>query len=157
MINRQAILSFHRHEGHGGLGAAFFPRNFFPFGAGALLCLSLFSGCNRSANQLPVMPPATFPLTRDYIGYGVVNVSFTHFFNEPGSGGISRGYLRRGTVARIIERRQALIRGRAESWVFVEGNYQGSASLSQGWIQEADIDVYENESRAITASRALTQ
>ena len=122
-----------------------------------LVFLTFFSGCNRSVNQLPVLPPVTHPLAREYIGYGVVNVSFTHFFDAPGTGGVSKGYLRRGTVVRIIERRPVTLGGNQVLWVFVEGNYQGTSSVSQGWLQEEDLDVYENESRAMTASRAIPQ
>ena len=109
--------------------------------------------------ELPVMPPVTHPLIREYIGYGVVNVSFTHLLSEPDAGGASRGYLRRGTVVRIIERRPLTNRENLESWVFVEGNYQGSSSVqgSQGWLLETTLEVFDNESRAMTASRILNQ
>ena len=126
-----------------------------------LFLFSVFSGCHRSSQELPVMPPATHPLAREYLGYGVVNISFTHLLDEPGPGGISRGYLRRGTVVRIIARRQVIIRGKPESWVLAEGNYQGSTGTrgagasSQGWLQESTLDVYDNESRAKTASKAM--
>ena len=111
------------------------------------------------------MPPDTHPLVREYIGYGVVNVSFTHLFNEPGPGGVSRGYLRRGTVVRIVERRSVPVRGNSESWVLVEGNYRGTsavpgagteAGLSRGWLQETTLDIYDREPRADTASKAMS-
>ena len=111
----------------------------------SLLLFSVFAGCRRSSEDLPVVPPATHPLARQYIGYGVVNVSFTHLLDEPGSGGVSRGYLRRGTVVCIIERRQIINRTNPESWVFAEG----------GWLVEAALDIYDNESRANTASKAM--
>jgi len=106
------------------------------------------------------MPPPTFPLARAYIGYGVVNVSFTNLLSDPGSGGISRGYLRRGTVVRIIERRMVTNRLNGESWVLVEGNYSPSSGSqgpgpSQGWLQETTLEIYENESQAVTASKAM--
>jgi len=103
-----------------------------------------------------VMPPVTHPLARDYIGYGVVNISFSHLLNEPGPAGVSQGYLRRGNVVRIIERRQVIIRGTGESWVLAEGNYQadtaGQGAPVRGWLQESTLEIYENESRAKTAS-----
>ena len=116
------------------------------------------------------MPPATHPLARQYIGYGVVNVSFTHLLNEPGSGGLSRGYLRRGTVVRIIERRQLVNRGSHESWVLVEESRETKASTeavspeaaspetraSQGWLNETTVEIFDNESRANTASKAMS-
>ena len=118
-----------------------------------IISITFFQGCRRTAEELPVMPPATHPLTRDYIGYAVVNVSFTHLLNEPG--GVSQTYLRRGTVVRILERR--IDRTGSESWVLAEGNYQGSGSVSRGWLQEAAVDVFDNESQAITASKSIAQ
>ena len=125
------------------------------------LFVFVFTGCRRSDEDLPVMPPATHPLDRQYIGYGVVNVSFTHLLSEPGPSGVSRGYLRRGTVVRIIERRQIVNRSNPESWVLAEGNYQGALNApgavapSQGWLQETTVEIYDNESRANTASKAM--
>ena len=117
----------------------------------------LFPGCNRSAPELPVVPPATNPLTREFIGFGVVNLSFTHMLSEPGSSGVSQGYLRRGTVVRVIERRQVNQRGVSGLWVLVEGNYQEPGGISRGWLEEATLEIYDMESRAITASRNMGQ
>ena len=103
------------------------------------------------------MPPLTHPLAREYIGFGVVNVSFTHLLSESGSSGVSQAYLRRGTIVRIIERVQINRRGNTESWVLAESNYQGAASSSSGWLLESVLDVYENENRANTASKMMTQ
>jgi len=118
-----------------------------------LTAIMLFPGCRRSAEEIPVAPPATHPLTREYIGFAVVNASFTHLLNEPG--GVSQAYIRRGTVVRILERR--IDRKSSESWILAEGNYQGSGPVSRGWLQETTVDVFNNESQAITASRAMTQ
>ena len=107
------------------------------------------------------MPPATHPLTREFIGYGVVNVSFTHLLGEPGSRGVSQGYLRRGTVVRIIERRPVISGSSSEIWVLAEGNYpgspgtQGAGASSRGWLQESSLEIYDNEPRAATASEAM--
>jgi len=122
-----------------------------------LLFISFFGACSRSPDELPVIPPATHPLAREYIGYGVVNVSFAHLLSEPSSSGISRDYLRRGTVVRILERRPVTDRGTAVSWVLVEGNYQGSAAPSNGWLQETTVEIYDNEPRAKTASKIMEQ
>ena len=119
-----------------------------------VLLVFLFAGCRRSAEELPVTPPATHPLARDYIGYGVVNASFTHLLSEPGSG-ISQGHLRRGTVVRIIERRQLINQDDSELWVLAEGNYLPPAVPSRGWLQETTVEIFDRESRAITASRAM--
>ena len=120
-----------------------------------LLLIFLFPCCGRSDDELPVIPPVTHPLERVYVGYGVVNVSFTHLLSEPGSTGVSIGYLRKGTIVRIIERRVLSAKGSTESWVLAEGNYEGSAAPSRGWLQENAVDVYDNESMAKTASKAM--
>ena len=122
-----------------------------------LLFISFFGACSRSTDELPVIPPETYPLVRECIGYGVVNVSFTHLLSEPSSSGVSRDYLRRGTVVRILERRPVTGRGTTESWVLVEGNYQGSAAPSYGWLPETTVEIYDNEPRAKTASKVMEQ
>jgi hypothetical protein len=126
-----------------------------------MLLLCAFSialvSCNRNTEELPVAPPATHPLSREYIGFGVVNVSFTHLLDESNSAGVSLGYLRRGTVVRITERRHVVNRGSEETWVFVEGNYQGSGSVSSGWLPETALLIYDSESRANTASKTMSQ
>ena len=132
-----------------------------------IILVSCFSGCKRSQTEIPVVPPATHPLAREYIGYGVVNVSFTHLLNEQGSGGVSLGYLRKGTVVRIIERKTVVNKGITESWVLAEGNYQAQnasgqnvpaqGSVSRGWLLETALDVFDNESRANTASKSMSQ
>ena len=126
-----------------------------------MLLLCAFSialaSCNRNTEELPVAPPATHPLSREYIGFGVVNVSFTHLLDESSSAAVSLGYLRRGTVVRITERRHVVSGASEESWVFVEGNYQGSGSVSSGWLPETALLIYDSESRANTASRTLGQ
>ena len=118
-----------------------------------LLFMLFLSGCGRSNEELPVTPPATHPLARECIGYGVVNVSFIHLLGEPG--GLSQGYLRRGTVVRILERR--IDRESRESWVLAEENDQEAAAVPQGWLQETALDIFDNESRANTASKAIKQ
>ena len=128
----------------------------FPLLLCGVFAIALAS-CRRGSEELPVAPPETNPLSREYIGFGVVNVSFTHFLDESGPAGVSLGYLRRGTVVRIIERRHIVSRGSEETWVFVEGNYQGQGSVSSGWLQETALVIYDSESRANTASRTMSQ
>ena len=127
----------------------------------ALICYFIFSlflsGCRRSSEELPVTPPATNPFAREYIGYGVVNVSFTHLRSESGPDGVSQGYLRRGTVVRILERVKVNSRGSSVSWVLAESNYRGPGAVSSGWLEEADLVIYDNENRANTASKTLNQ
>ena len=122
------------------------------------MLFSLFlSGCRRSSEELPVTPPATNPLAREYIGYGVVNVSFTHLMSESGTGGVSQGYLRRGTVVRILERVKLNSRGSSVSWVLAESYFHLPGTVSSGWLEEADLAIYENETQANTASKNLSQ
>ena len=127
-----------------------------------LLFLSLFLfmlpiGCNRFSKEPSVLPPVTHPLTREYIGFGVLNISFAHVLSEPGPKGVSQGYLRRGTVVRVIERLQISNRGNSELWVLAEGNYQGAGNISRGWLEEAALVIYDSERRANTASKSLSQ
>ena len=115
----------------------------------------LFAGCSRTQEELPLVPPLTNPLSREYIGYGVVNGSFVHLLNEPGAEGVSQGYLRRGTVVRILERKALSEKEKTELWVLAEGNYDGQGNVSRGWLEETTVEIYDSESRAKTASKAM--
>jgi len=121
-----------------------------------LVAVFTFS-CNRSAEEQPVMPPATHPLARDYIGYGVVNVSFTNLLSENSPNAVSQGYIRRGTIVRILERAQVKNKGKIESWIFGESNYQGSGAVSRGWLHESVLLIFDSESQAVTASKTMNQ
>jgi len=57
-------------------------------------------------------------------------------------------------VVRILERR--IDKVNSVSWVLAEGNYGGPGPVSRGWLQESVLNVFDNESRAITASKAMT-
>ena len=120
-----------------------------------------FSACRRSSEEIAVMPPATHPLSREFLGYGVINISFAHLLREPVPGEPSLGYLRRGTVVRIIERKKITNNGLFESWVLAEGNYQTDAqespSISRGWLIETALEIYENEFQAKTAAKSMSQ
>jgi len=127
-----------------------------------LFCLLLFVtaftfSCNRLSEEQPILPPATHPLAREYIGYGVVNVSFVNLLSENGPKAISQGYIRRGTILRIIERARTNNNGKIESWVLGESNYQASGAVSRGWLQESSLLIFDNESQAITASKTMSQ
>ncbi|MDR2178364.1 MAG: hypothetical protein LBP20_10055 [Treponema sp.] len=99
-------------------------------------------------------PPAMSPLSREEIGYGVVNASYTHMVDKPDSQGLSLGYLRRGSVVRVLERRTSGGQASPESWVLVESP-QGPDS--GGWLPEPVIDLYPTEAQAKTASESLAQ
>ncbi|MDR1318984.1 MAG: hypothetical protein LBJ90_05115 [Treponema sp.] len=110
----------------------------------------LLVSCGGQREEAPVLPPATSPLSRPVIGYGVVNVSYTHVNAEPEEGGSSLGYLRRGSLVKIIERRQVRIKEGAEAWVLAEEAYRG-------WLKEEVVDIYDNEFQAKTAAESMTQ
>jgi hypothetical protein len=137
-----------------------------PRGIFALPLFLLLLSCSRT-EELRLAPPAMAPLSREEIGYGVVNVSYTHAADKPGGRGASLGYLRRGSVVRILERRipggtaveaAGGASGRRtvlESWVLVEG---GGAGFSvPGWLPESVIDVYSTEAQAETAAETLLE
>ena len=118
----------------------------------ALLIILLLVGCNGNKEETPVMPPPTYPLSQAHIGYGVINIQYTRVSAEPTEDSDSPGYLRRGSVVRVTERRllrnSARSDARNESWVFVEG-------ASNGWLRESLMDIYDNEMQAQTASNAM--
>ena len=122
-----------------------------------LACFTLFllAACERPMEELPLTPPFEHPMIREYIGYGVVTESFAHIFDEPGAGSVSLGHFRQGTVLRLLERRPILSRGILEFWVLAEGNNEGVGVL-HGWLNETFMEVYNSESRARTASRAMS-
>lgn len=122
-----------------------------------LVLLVFFSlgACGKKSGEVSLSLPATPPLSRPVIGYGVVNVSYIHLAEEPGKGAISRGYLRRGSLIRVLERRAVRAEGSAEAWVLVEGPFpQGR---ERGWLRESVVDIYANEFQANTAAESMTQ
>ena len=96
------------------------------------------------------MPPVTSPLSRQYIGYGVVNVSYTRVTAEPEESSDSPGHLRRGSVVSIHERRLVKHGEKTETWVLVEGT-------CRGWLRETLLDIYDNELQAQTASETMSK
>jgi hypothetical protein len=135
-----------------------FPKPLMALLAGAAL---LFS-CERASEEAPSpLPPPTHPLIRDFIGYGVVNTSFTHIMDEPGQEGLSRGYFRKGALVKIIERRAVASRGNIEFWVFIDGTNQGTSEPDTsepgpgGWLNESAVDIYDNKAKALTASESM--
>jgi hypothetical protein len=128
------------------------PKNALRRGGIIIAGLFLFGlgACVRAVEEIPVLPPATPPLSRSVIGYGVISVSYTHVFDEPMRRAVSLGYLRRGSVAEVLERRLVNNRDGTESWVLVHGNYQG-------WIREEGIQIYDNAAQAQTAAETMTQ
>jgi hypothetical protein len=67
---------------------------------------------------------------------------------EPNQTGLSLGYIRKGAVAEVLERRSIQKDGIAESWVLVEGSFQG-------WLKEDVIQVYDTMAQARTAAESM--
>lgn len=107
----------------------------------------LFS-CFAKKDESPVIPPVTSPLSRDYIGFGVITASFTHIMADPDQNSPSLGYLRRGSLVRILRRQTVKSGGVFTSWVLTEGT-------QQGWLKEEVLSIYETESQAKTASESI--
>jgi len=110
-----------------------------------ILFILTFSSCNGSREEAPVVPPLTSPLTRDYIGFGVITASFTHINADPAENSESLGYIRRGTLVKIIRRQVIRTPEGFISWVLTDGE-------QQGWLREDVMEIYNNESQARTAS-----
>ena len=88
----------------------------------------------------------TYPLSRQIIAYGVINVPYTTLNREPDLSSSSFSYLRKGDVTKIIERRVFTVQGKYDMWVMVE---------PLGWIRESEVDLYESEAQAYTAQKLL--
>jgi len=111
------------------------------------------SACTGKNEETPVIPPLTSPLSQSFIGYGVVNVSYTRVAAQPeennsAEDSVSPGYLRRGSVVCILRRRMVKNQKKSESWVLVEGS-------CTGWLKESLVDIYDTEPQARTASESI--
>ena len=106
--------------------------------------------CSANKEEIPVIPPVTSPLSRDYIGFGVITSSFTHITAEPSQDSQDIGYFRRGSLVKIIKRRTIKTEGGFVSWVFTDGN-------QQGWLREDVMDIYDSEDQAKTASELMSK
>ena len=106
--------------------------------------------CGANKEEIPVIPPVTSPLSRDYIGFGVVTSSFTHITDEPSQDSRDLGYLRRSSLVKIIRRQTIGTEGGFTSWVFIDGNLQG-------WLREDVMEIYESEDQARTASESMSK
>jgi hypothetical protein len=113
-----------------------------------LFCLTVLCACGKNKEEAPVVPPVTSPLSRDYIGFGVITSSFTHVTAEPAENSESIGYLRRGSLVRVLRRQTIKTGGAFTSWLLTDGN-------QLGWLKEEVVDIYENENQAKTASESM--
>jgi hypothetical protein len=126
-----------------------------------VLALIALLSCYKN-EEIHLDPPAMPPLSREEIGYGVVTAPYTHVVDKPDSQGLSLGYLRRGSVVRVLERRNGGTAGGPstvtvpESWVLVEAR-GGAMPDSRGWLQEPVIELYPTRAQALTASEFLVQ
>ncbi|MCL1994446.1 MAG: hypothetical protein FWG66_16000 [Spirochaetes bacterium] len=106
----------------------------------------ILASCGRRQDERSIMPPASFPLSRDYVGYGVVSASFIHIMEEPVGSSESLGILRRGTSVRIVERR---IIGQ-QAWLKIEAE-------QNGWVTEEVMEIFYSEGRARTAAQIMNR
>jgi hypothetical protein len=114
----------------------------------AVLVMVLASACVRTSEEHTVMPPPTYPLSQDNLGYGVVIVQYTRVGSEPSDDSFSPGHLRRGSVVRVTQRRLLTDGTQSESWVFVDG-------AAKGWLRESLLEMYDNQMQAQTAAKSL--
>ena len=114
------------------------------------------TSCSARRDERPVIPPLSSPLSQQYVGFGVINVSYTRLMNLPegdNERNTSSGHLRRGTVVSVQERRMIRNNNSMETWLLVEENINDQRV--QGWLRESLVDVYENELQAHTASNSM--
>ena len=114
------------------------------------IVIVVICSCVVKKEELPVIPPVTSPLSRDYVGYGIITASFTHVTAEPAQDSPSLGYLRRGSLVRIIKRQTVKTGNIFVSWVQLD-------DFQNGWLKEDVMNIYDTERQAITASRSLSQ
>jgi len=115
-----------------------------------LLLLTVLCTCTAKKEEASVIPPVTSPFSKDYIGFGVITESFTHILSDPREDSSSAGYLRRGSLVRILRRQTIKNSDVFTSWVLIEGN-------QHGWLKEEVMDIYESENQAKTASESMSR
>lgn len=114
-----------------------------------LICLVLLGSCSGRKEEAPVIPPETAPLSASYIGYGVITDSFTHVQADPSDNSQSLGYLRRGSLVRIIRRQTIKTGNNFQYWILTD-------DPQYGWLKEEVMDIYSSESQARTASLSIS-
>jgi hypothetical protein len=116
----------------------------------AVSVITALCACGVNKEDIPVIPPVTSPLSRDYIGFGVITSSFSHIMAEPSQDSHDFGYLRRGSLVKIIRRQTIRTQDGFSSWVFTDGN-------QKGWLMEDAMEIYESEDQAKTASESMSK
>jgi hypothetical protein len=117
---------------------------------GQLLLLLVLCTCTAKKEEASVVPPVTSPFSKDYIGFGVITESFTHVLSDPSEDSSSIGYLRRGSLVKILRRQTIKKANVFTSWVLIEGN-------RHGWLKEEVMNIYDNENQANTASESMSR
>jgi hypothetical protein len=112
-----------------------------------LCCLAAVCACTGKSEDASVIPPVTSPLSRDYIGFGVITTSFIHVTSDPADDSPSLGYLRRGSFVRIVRRQSVKNSGGFQTWVLID-------DPQYGWLKEEVMDIYNSEGQARTASES---
>jgi hypothetical protein len=113
-----------------------------------LFCVISMCSCGIRREEGPVVPPVTSPLSRNYIGYGVITASFTHITADPAEDSPSLGILRRGSLVRVIRRQTVRTARGFTSWVLIDDH-------QHGWLKEEVMNIYNSESQARTASESV--
>ena len=117
---------------------------------GQLLLLLVLCGCSVKKEESSVIPPVTSPFSKDYIGFGVIKESFTHVLSDPNEDSSSIGYIRRGSLVKILRRQTVKNANVFTSWVLIEGD-------RHGWLKEEVMDIYDSENQAKTASESMSR
>jgi hypothetical protein len=116
------------------------------------LLLTLTS-CTPKNNEIVLLPPATFPLSRPTIAYGVVNTNYTHLLESSDVLSGSSGFLRRGDIVRILERKLVRKGEGGDYWDLCENLNDGR----MGWMRQDALQIYERLEMAETAGRELRE
>jgi hypothetical protein len=113
-----------------------------------LFILTLFGACSGNERQPAIQVPQTPPLSRSVLGYGVISASYSPLYAEAGVQSAQEGYagyLRRGAIAEVLERRQV----DGSPWVFAR-----SGEIS-GWLPSDAMQIYDSEAQAQTAAEKM--
>jgi len=121
----------------------------------------MFASCNSNKEEISVIPPVTSPLSGEYIGFGVITSSFTHILTDPSENSGSLGYLRRGSLVKILRRQIINTSDGFVPWVYIDDgendsqNLAGPAVIQAGWLKEDVMDIYSAEGQARTAAEFI--
>jgi hypothetical protein len=130
-------------------------RVLLPFAGGlrlaALLVCLLLSSCGKAPTENAIVLPETPPLSRAFIGYGVINANYTHILAKIGDESSALGFLRKGSIVEVLERRSVAEGNAVEYWVFA------AAENYSGWLRESELRVYASSAQALTAAKNMSR